>query len=97
MLISPFVAFFCSSILSAILLYDAFAIASGTFEREHYTSARNQVVGEMLEGLARALGPGLSLGLALALVVPSLAWLVVVVRRYRAVVRADREAAGLAR
>ncbi len=93
MLISPFVAFFCSSILSAILVYDAVQIAAGTFERDVYTSGRNQILREMVEGLARMLGPIPSIGLSALLVVPSLAWFVVVYRRYRVIVAADRAAA----
>jgi hypothetical protein len=86
-LISPACFLIASAIFSIMLVYDAVQIDGGHYERSHYTSARNEIIGSGIHALAEMLGLIGSIVAGLVLCGIFVAWIALA---YRKIKRARR-------
>jgi hypothetical protein len=94
MLILPASVFVACAWIAIVVAWDALEIDAGTHRRSRHAFAREQLASDMLGALARALGLGGSIALAIVLVGASAAWLGWTIRAYLALRAADRAALG---
>lgn len=87
MMIPSVSGFSCSVILSALLIYKAVQLDAGSLEATRYTSVRNEMLGGVIEWLARVLGLGGAIGFSVVLMVITGIWIVLRAREYRRLVR----------
>lgn len=90
MLITPASCFLASVIIAAIMIAKAVQFAGGDLTSGRYLGATRQGIGAAIEGLARTLGVGGSVGLSAVLVLASGAWLYVSVKWFRALVAGSK-------
>jgi hypothetical protein len=84
-------ALLSSGIFAALLIHKAVQHADGDYSATRYTTARNQLLGELIEWLADAIGIAGSIGLSVLLVAVSAFFFVRAIRKYRALVAADEK------